>query len=33
MSKSKYLRNNETISGRLHDEMVMMDIQKENIFP
>lgn len=32
MSKSKYLRNNETISGRLHDEMVMMDIQKGKYF-
>lgn len=25
---TKYIRNNETISGRLHDEMVMMDIDK-----
>jgi DNA-directed RNA polymerase delta subunit len=32
MSKSKYLRNNEAISGRLHDEMVMMDIQKGKYF-
>ena len=28
----KYLRNNKTISGRLHDEMVMMDIEQGKYF-
>ncbi len=28
----KYKRNNETISGRLHDELVMMDIPKGKYF-
>lgn len=28
----KYIRNNETISGRLHDEIVMMDIEKGKYF-
>ena len=28
----KYLRNNETISGKLHDEQVMMDIGKGKYF-
>jgi hypothetical protein len=28
----KYIRNNETISGRLHDEVVMMDINKGKYF-
>lgn len=32
MSNSKYLRNNEAISGRLHDELVMMDVQKGKYF-
>jgi hypothetical protein len=32
MTKTIYLRNNETISGRLHDELVMMDIQKGKYF-
>jgi PqqD family protein of HPr-rel-A system len=26
------VRNNETISGRLHDELVMMDIEKGKYF-
>jgi len=29
---SKYFRNNKTISGRLHDEMVMMDINQGKYF-
>lgn len=29
---NKYIRNNETISGRLHDELVMMDIEKGKYF-
>jgi len=29
---SKYIRNNKTISGRLLDEMVMMDIEKGKYF-
>ncbi|RPA66619.1 PqqD family protein [Cyclobacteriaceae bacterium YHN15] len=28
----KYIRNNETISGRLHDETVMMDIEQGKYF-
>ncbi len=28
----KYIRNNDTISGRLHDEIVMMDIEKGKYF-
>src|SRR5690554_4410559 len=32
MEKTKYMRNNETISGRLHDELVMMDISKGKYF-
>jgi hypothetical protein len=28
----KYIRNNKTISGRLHDELVMMDIEKGKYF-
>jgi hypothetical protein len=28
----KYIRNDKTISGRLHDEMVMMDIDKGKYF-
>ncbi len=28
----KYVHNNETISGRLQDELVMMDIQKGKYF-
>ena len=28
----KYIRNNETISGRLDDELVMMDIDKGKYF-
>ena len=29
---SKFIRNNKTISGRLLDEMVMMDIEKGKYF-
>jgi len=29
---SKYVRNSKTISGRLHDEMVMMDIEQGKYF-
>lgn len=29
---TKYSRNNKTISGRLHDEMVMMDIDQGKYF-
>ncbi len=28
----KYTRNSQTISGRLHDEMVMMDIDKGSYY-
>jgi hypothetical protein len=28
----KYIRNNNAISGRLHDELVMMDIDKGKYF-
>ena len=28
----KYIRNNETITGRLQDELVMMDIDKGKYF-
>lgn len=28
----KYIRNSKTISGRLHDELVMMDIDKGKYF-
>jgi Coenzyme PQQ synthesis protein D (PqqD) len=28
----KYIRNNSTISGKLNDELVMMDIQKGKYF-
>jgi len=28
----KYIRNNNAISGRLHDEMVMMDIEQGKYF-
>ena len=28
----KYKRNNETISGKLHDEQVMLDIEKGKYF-
>ena len=28
----KYLRNSKTISGRLHDELVMMDIEQGKYF-
>ncbi len=29
---TKYLRNSKTISGRLHDELVMMDITRGKYF-
>lgn len=29
---TKYIRNNKAISGRLHDEMVMMDIEQGKYF-
>ena len=32
MTNMIYQRNSETISGRLHDELVMMDIQKGKYF-
>lgn len=32
MNMKGYQRNNETISGRLDDELVMMDIQKGKYF-
>ncbi len=32
MANTMYIRNNETISGRLHDELVMMDIEKGKYF-
>ncbi|TFH50156.1 MAG: PqqD family protein [Bacteroidia bacterium] len=28
----RYIRNNSTVSGRLHDELVMMDIEKGKYF-
>ncbi|HNX65260.1 MAG TPA: PqqD family protein [Bacteroidales bacterium] len=28
----KYIRNSKTISGRLHDEMVMMDMEQGKYF-
>ncbi|HOW26117.1 MAG TPA: PqqD family protein [Bacteroidales bacterium] len=28
----KYIRNNKTISGRLHDELVMMDLDQGKYF-
>jgi hypothetical protein len=31
-SKTKYVRNSKTISGRLHDELVMMDIDQGKYF-
>ncbi len=30
--KTKYIRNNKTISGRLHDELVMMDLDQGKYF-
>jgi len=30
--KTKYSRNSRTISGRLHDELVMMDIEQGKYF-
>lgn len=30
--KKNYTRNNSTISGRLHDELVMMNIEKGKYF-
>jgi hypothetical protein len=30
--RTKYIRNNKTISGRLHDEMVMMDLDQGKYF-
>ncbi len=32
MNHKKYKRNQETISGRLHDQMVMMDVDKGEYF-
>ena len=29
---AKYIRNNKTISGRLHDELVMMDLDQGKYF-
>lgn len=29
---TKYARNNKTISGRLHDELVMMDLEQGKYF-
>lgn len=29
---TKYLRNSKTISGRLHDELVMMDLEQGKYF-
>ena len=29
---TKYIRNNKTISGRLHDELVMMDLDQGKYF-
>ena len=31
-SKTRYTRNTRTISGRLHDELVMMDIEQGKYF-
>jgi hypothetical protein len=30
--ETKYIRNNKTISGRLHDELVMMDLDQGKYF-
>ena len=30
--KTKYIRNTKTISGRLHDELVMMDVDQGKYF-
>lgn len=30
--KAKYSRNSKTISGRLHDELVMMDLEQGKYF-
>jgi hypothetical protein len=30
--KTRYIRNSKTISGRLHDELVMMDLEKGKYF-
>jgi hypothetical protein len=30
--KRKYIRNSKTISGRLHDELVMMDLEQGKYF-
>jgi hypothetical protein len=30
--RTKYIRNSKTISGRLHDEMVMMDLEQGKYF-
>jgi hypothetical protein len=30
--QKNYIRNNSTISGRLHDELVMMDVEKGKYF-
>lgn len=30
--RTKYVRNSRTISGRLHDELVMMDVEKGKYF-
>ena len=30
--KAKYIRNSKTISGRLHDELVMMDLEQGKYF-
>jgi hypothetical protein len=30
--KTKYIRNTKTISGRLHDELVMMDLDQGKYF-
>jgi hypothetical protein len=32
MDMLKYARNSKTISGRLHDEMVMMDLEQGKYF-
>ncbi len=32
ISQSKFIRNNNAISGRLNDELVMMDIRKGKYF-
>ena len=31
-SMNKYIRNSKTISGRLHDELVMMDLDQGKYF-